>query len=295
MTRVFSANDCVWAESAGSLRVGQTIVPRFGYGTMRLPGPGVWGPPRDPDAALAVLRRAVELGVRLIDTSGYYGPDVANKLVAEALHPYPEDLVIATKVGARRDADRGFVADGAPEAVRRACQHDATVLRVDALDLVHARFMPDSSVPFTETVAALAELRQTGLVRHIGVSNVTSDQLQAAQAITAIASVENLYNARERASTSVLEACERDGLPFLPFHPLGLGALAGGAGPLADIATELHVSPAQVALAWLLGRSPVILPIPGTTSVAHLEENLAAAGLQLSADQIDRLTAAADQ
>jgi aryl-alcohol dehydrogenase-like predicted oxidoreductase len=242
-----------------------------------------------------VLRLAVEWGIRLIDTSGYYGPDVANQLVAEALHPYPEDLVIATKVGARRDADRAFVADGAPEAVRRACQHDATVLRVDALDLVHARFMPGSPVPFTDTVAALAELRQAGLVRHIGVSNVTSDQLRAAQSITTIASVENLYNARERASASVLAACERDGVIFLPFHPLGLGALAGVGSPLADVATELHVSPAQVALAWLLGRSPVILPIPGTTSVAHLEENLAAAALQLSADQIDRLSAAAEQ
>jgi len=295
MIRALPVNDCVRAESAGSLRVGQTIVPRFGYGTMRLPGPGVWGPPRDSNAALAVLRRAVELGIRLIDTSGYYGPDVANQLVAEALHPYPENLVIATKVGARRGADRGFMADGAPEAVRRACQHDATVLRVEALDLVHARFMPGSPVPFAETVGALAELRQAGLVRYIGVSNVTSDQLRSAQAITAIESVENLYNARERASASVLEACERDGLLFLPFHPLGLGALAGSDSPLANVATELHVSPAQVALAWLLGRSPAILPIPGTTSVAHLEENLAATALRLSADQIDRLSAAADQ
>jgi pyridoxine 4-dehydrogenase len=295
MARVLPVNDYVRAEAAGSLRVGQTAVPRFGYGTMRLPGPGVWGPPRNHNAALAVLRRAVELGIRLIDTSGYYGPDVANQLIAEALHPYPEDLIIATKVGARRDAERGFVADGAPEAVRRACQHDAAVLQVEALDLVHARFMPDSPVPFTETVGALAELRQAGLVCHIGVSNVTSDQLRAAQAITTIVSVENLYNARVLASTSVLEICEREGLLFLPFHPLGLGALAGVDSPLADIATEMHVSPAQVALAWLLERSPVILPIPGTTSVAHLEENVAAAALRLSADQINRLSAVVDQ
>ncbi len=286
-----SAEDGLRAASVRSIKLGSTTVPRLGYGTMRLPGPGVWGPPPDRDRAIAVLRRAVELGVRMIDTSGYYGPDVANGLIAGALHPYSGDLVIATKVGARRDDNRGFAANGGPRAVRQACEHDAKVLRVDALNVVHARFMPDSKIPFTDTVGALAELRQAGLVRHVGVSNVSIEQLEAARAITPIVSVENLYNLTDRSSDPQLELCERHGLAFLPFHPLGLGELARPHGVLAELAAQLQASPAQIALAWLVHRSPAILPIPGTTSVTHLEENVAAATLQLTADQLDRLTA----
>lgn len=277
------------AATAGHITVAGRTVPRLGYGTMQLPGPRGFGPAPDPAAAVAVLRRAVDAGVRFLDTSGYYGPDVANQLIRQALHPYPDDLVIATKVGARRGPDGSFHADATPAAVRAAVVRDARILGVDAIDLVHARFMPDSTVPYTETVAALAALRDDGLIRAVGVSNVTADQLREAQRICPIATVENEYHVADRTHEPLVAACEREGITFLPFHPLALGTLATAAGTVRAVADELGATSAQVALAWLLRRSPAILPIPGTRSLAHLDENLAAGGLDLTATQVQRL------
>lgn len=266
-----------WIEWAGTVLLGDITVPRLGYGTMQLPGPGAWGPPPDADAARRVMRDAVDQGVRFIDTSGYYGPDVANELVAEALHPYPADLLIATKVGVARGADRGFVPAASAEAIRRACERDATVLRVDTLDLVHLRQLPSTPESLLDSVGVLADLHSEGMVRQIGVSNVTAEQLHAARSVTDIVSVENEFNMLEQTSAAVLEVCERDGIAFLPFHPLGLGALTNADGALASIAAEVDASTARVAIAWLLHRSPVILPIPGTSSPTHLRENLTSA------------------
>jgi pyridoxine 4-dehydrogenase len=276
------------AAEAGSLKIGGAEVARFGFGTMQLPGPGSVGPPRDKRAALGVLRRAAELGVRFFDTSGYYGPDIANELLAEALHPYPDGLVIASKVGARR-VGAGFAPADTPEAVRAAVEHDLQVLKMDALDLVHARRMPGSSTPYAESVGALADLRQRGLVRNIGVSNVTLEELRAAQDVTLIASIENEYHLQHRGSDPLVEIAAHEGLAFLPFRPLALGRLASCAGAVAEIAGELNATQAQIALAWLLRRSPAILPIPGTSSIAHLEENLGAIAFDLTADQVSRL------
>lgn len=273
-----------------TIRIGDRTVPRIGYGTMGLPGPGAYGPSPDPEAAITALRTAADLGVRLIDTSGYYGPDVANRLVAEALRPYPDDLLIATKVGARRGPDRSFLPHDTPEAVRSAVERDLEVLGVPALDLVHARRMPTSAVPFADTVGALDELRRKGLIRSIGVSNVDVELLQEAQSVARIATVENLYNLTDRASDPVLAACERDGIAFLPFRPLSLGDLRTVP---AYLATELGATPAQVALAWLLRRSPAIAPIPGTTSLRHLAENVDAAHVHLTDEQFEALDEAA--
>ena len=277
---------------AGSLQVGDLAVPRLGFGTMQLPGPGSLGPPRDKPAALAVLRRAVELGVRFIDTSGYYGPDVANELICEALHPYPDDLLIASKAGVRR-ADSGFVPADTSAEIRAQVEHDLQVLHLDTLHLVHARRMPNSQTPYAETVGALAELRDRGLLRSIGVSNVTVEELRTAQEVASIASIENEYNVADRGSEELVEVAAQEKLAFVPFHPLALGALTAGAGKLGEIARERAATPVQVALAWLLQRSAAILPIPGTSSTAHLEENLGAAALALTTDQVDRLDALA--
>lgn len=265
---------------------------RLGFGTMQLPGPRGFGQSRDPQAAIDVLRRAVELGVRFLDTSGYYGPDVANELIAAALRPYPPDLLIASKVGAARTSDGGFVPADTPAAVRAAVEQDLRVLGVEALDLVHARRMPGTSVPYAETVGALVELRDEGLVQAIGVSNVTVAELDEARTVTPIASVENEYNLLDRAADPVLAAAERLGLPFLPFHPLRLGELTSTGGVVGELAARYGITPAQLAVAWLLHRSPVLLPIPGTRSVAHLEQNVAAASVHLDPADLERLVQA---
>lgn len=291
MTNASNATD---AAHAGSVQLGGVCVARLGFGTMQLPGPGSLGPPRDKDAALAVLTRAVELGIRFIDTSGYYGPDIANELIREGLSPYPDDLVIASKAGVRREGS-GFAAADRPEEVRAQVEHDLQVLGLEALDLVHARRMPDSPTPYIESVGALADLRDRGLIRHIGVSNVTLDELRAAQEAAPIASIENEYNVTDRGSDDLVDIATTEGLTFLPFHPLGLGKLARNTGPVAQIASELAATPAQVALAWLLARSSAILPIPGTTSTTHLDDNLGATTLELTADKVGRLDAVAER
>ena len=267
---------------------GDLPVRRLGYGAMRITGRGIWGDPPDREAAKALLRRVLELGIDLIDTADSYGPDVSEELIAEALHPYPEDLVIATKGGLLRTGPGQWPPDGRPEHLKQACEGSLRRLRVDRIDLYQLH-RPDPAVPYEDSVGALAELRTEGKVRHVGVSNVTVDQLAAATSIVPVVSVQNRYNLADRASEDVLQVCERDGLAFLPWFPLATGDLAKPGSVLDDVATRLRVPPSQVALAWLLHHSPAALPIPGTSSIAHLEENVAAAGLDLAPDDVEAL------
>jgi pyridoxine 4-dehydrogenase len=275
-------------ETAGTARLGDLEVRRLGYGAMRITGPGTWGPPSDRDEALAVLRRAVELGVNLIDTADSYGPEVSEELIAAALHPYPDGLVIATKGGFTRSGPGRWSGDGRPEHLREACEGSLRRLRVERIDLYQLH-VPDRNVPYEESVGALKELQDEGKIRHVGVSNVDPAQLEVARAIAEVVSVQNRYNLGDRASAEVLSTCQEDGLGFIPWFPLDAGSLAEPGGSAAQIAERHGATPAQVALAWLL-RIPATLPIPGTSSVAHLEENLAAARLQLTDEEIAQLT-----
>jgi pyridoxine 4-dehydrogenase len=267
---------------------GDLPVHRLGFGAMRITGRGIWGDPHDRDAAKGVLRRVLELGITLIDTADSYGPNVSEELIAEALHPYPDDLVIATKGGLLRTGPGQWPTDGRPQHLKEACEGSLRRLRVERIDLYQLH-RPDPAVPYADSVGALAELQAEGKIRHVGVSNVTVEQLAVARDIVPVVSVQNRYNLADRASEDVLEVCERDGLAFLPWFPLATGDLAKPGGALDDVATRLGVPPGQVALAWLLHRSPVDLPIPGTSSVAHLEENVAAAELELSPDDVAAL------
>jgi pyridoxine 4-dehydrogenase len=281
-------------EAVGTFRLGDgPTVRRLGFGAMRITGQGIWGPPEDRDEARRVLRRAVELGVNLIDTADAYGPEVSEQLIAEALHPYPDDLVIATKGGLVRPGPGQWEPDGRPEHLREACEGSLRRLRLDAIELYQLH-RPDPEVPFADSVGALIALRDEGKIRHIGLSNVTVDQLAEALAMTEIVTVQNRYNLVDRDSEDVLEDCTRRGVGFIPWWPLAVGRLARAGGPLDEIAAAHDATPAQVALAWLLHRSPVMLPIPGTSSVEHLEENLAAAQLDLSEDEVQRLGAASE-
>jgi aryl-alcohol dehydrogenase-like predicted oxidoreductase len=278
--------------TTGTFVLGERSVRRLGFGAMRITGPGIWGPPPDHDEAIAVLRRAVELGVNLIDTADSYGPHGSEELIAEALYPYPDDLVIATKGGLVRPGPDQWDADGRPEHLREACEGSLKRLRLDRIE-VYQFHRPDPRVPLEESVGALVELQKEGKIAHIGVSNVSIAQLRQAQAITPIVSVQNRYNLVERDAEDVLEACEADGLGFIPWFPLKSAGLAKGEGIVAEVAKAHGAAPAQVALAWLLARSPVMLPIPGTGSVAHLEENVAAAHLRLTDDEVKALADAA--
>ncbi len=253
---------------------------RLGFGAMRLPGPRIIGWPEDRENALAVLRRAVELGVNLIDTSDAYGPEVNELQIAEALHPYPEGLVIATKGGLLRNERGDWIPDGRPEHLREACEGSLRRLRVDRIDLYQLHAV-DGRVPIEESVGELARLREEGKIRHIGLSNVATDELERARDVAPVVSVQNRYNLADRHSEDVLEACEREGLAFLPWYPLAVGDLARPGGRLEEVARPHGATPAQVALAWLLRRSPVMLPIPGTASLEHLEENVAAERIEL--------------
>jgi pyridoxine 4-dehydrogenase len=284
------AVEAITDATAGTLPLGDLRVRRLGFGAMRITGQGVWGPPADHDGALAVLRRALELGTNLIDTADSYGPHVSEELIAEALHPYPEGLVIATKGGFTRPGPGSWKPDGRPEHLREACEGSLRRLRLDRIDLYQLH-VPDRNVPYAESVGALKELRDEGKIRQIGVSNVDLDQLATARSIVDVVSVQNRFNLGDRHSADVLEACQADGIAFIPWFPLNAGSLAEPGGPAAAIAARHDATPAQVALAWLLG-TEATLPIPGTSSVAHLEENVAAASLQLSDDEIAELTAA---
>jgi len=276
----------------GTFTLGDRSVRRNGFGAMRITGDGVWGPPPDHDEAIAVLRRAVDLGVNLIDTADSYGPDVSEELIAEALHPYPDDLLIATKAGLLRTGPGQWPTDGRPEHIREACEGSLRRLRVDRID-VYQFHRPDPQVPFEDSVGTFAELQKEGKVARVGLSNVTVEQLHAAQDIVPIVSVQNRYNLVERDDQDVLEACEAANIGFIPWFPLKSAELAKGNGPVAKVAEAHDATPAQIALAWLLASSPVMLPIPGTGKVSHLEENVAAAHLQLTDDEVQTLSNAA--
>jgi pyridoxine 4-dehydrogenase len=276
---------------AGSFRLaGELEINRLGFGAMRLTGPGISGPPADVESAHAVLRRAVELGVTHIDTADAYGPYVNEELIADALHPYPDDLVLATKGGlVRTGASGAWPKDGRPEHLRRACEGSLRRLRVERIDLYYLH-RPDPDVPFAESIGALKELRDEGKIRHVAISNASMEQLSTAREIVDIAAVQNRYSFTDRRSQDVLEECERTGIGFVPWAPLDAGALESG-GPVAQVAERHEATPMQVALAWLLRASPAMLPIPGTGSLGHLEENVAAAEIQLSVDDLAALDA----
>jgi pyridoxine 4-dehydrogenase len=267
---------------------GDLEVRRLGFGAMRITGDGIWGPPEDPEAARRLLRRVVELGINLIDTADAYGPEVSESLIAEALHPYPDGLAIATKGGLRRGGPGQWSRDARPERLKRCCEASLRRLRVERIDLYQLH-SPDSKVPLEESMSALRELKEEGKVRHVGVSNVSLEELGRARSVVEVVSVQNRYNLGERRHEDVLQVCERDGLGFLPWFPLATGALARPGGPLEEIARRHDATPGQVALAWLLRHSPVMLPIPGTSSVEHLEENVAAAELSLTNQELERL------
>ena len=275
------------AAQAGTVVVGDLTVNRMGYGAMRITGRGIWGDPPDPEASKNVLRRALELGVNFIDTAASYAS--SERLIGEALAPYPENLVVATKAGHYRPGPDDWRIDSSPEAIRRQTEQSLRDLRVERLDLQQLHRV-DSRVPIEESVGALKQLQDDGKVRHIGVSNVTLAQLRRAQSVARIVSVQNEYNVADRRSDDVVEACEAEGIAFLPWFPLGAGRLTGKRGPLARAAHKNGVTPSQIALAWLLHRSSAMLVIPGTNSIDHLVENIAAAGLHLDDDELAALS-----
>ena len=280
------------AAHSGTFDIGGTMtVNRLGYGTMQLTGPGIWGEPEDRGEAIRVLRRAVELGVTFIDTADAYGPFVAEQLIREALHPYPDDLVIATKAGFTRWGPGEWHAVGRPEYLRQQAQLSLRHLGLERIDLFQLHRI-DPKVPLAEQIGVLADLQTEGTIGHIGLSEVTVAELQEAQKSATIVSVQNRYNLAQRNAEPLLDHAEANGLAFIPWFPLATGKLAGSGGALDRIAGELGASPSQLALAWLLKRSPVMLPIPGTSSVAHLEDNLAAAEVELSGEQFEALSAA---
>nr|WP_101787674.1 aldo/keto reductase [Nonomuraea indica] len=268
---------------------GELTVNRLGYGAMQITGPGVWGPPRDHDEAIRVLRRAVELGVDFIDTADSYGPYVSEELIKEALHPYPEGLVIATKAGLVRTGPNQWLPVGRPEYLRQEAEMSLRRLGVERLDLFQLHRV-DPAVPLADQLGVFTELQKEGKVRHIGLSEVSVEEIEQARRHAEIATVQNLYNLTNRQSEAVLDHCEAEGMGFIPWFPIATGQLAEPGGPLAALSQETGATPAQLALAWLLRRSPVMLPIPGTSSVAHLEENVAAADVALTAEHYATLS-----
>ena len=271
---------------------GATVVHRLGYGAMQITGDGVWGEPADRAACVAVLRRAVDMGVDLIDTADSYGPEVSERLIFEALHPYPDGLVIATKAGLTRSGPGRWAPVGRPEYLRQQCEMSLRRLGLERIDLFQLHRI-DPGVPATEQFGLLADLLAEGKVGQVGLSQVTIGEIEAARAVVPIASVQNLYNLTDRSSEDVLGFCTAEGLGFIPWYPIAAGGLAAPGGPVDAVAKETGATPSQVALAWLLHRSPVMLPIPGTKSVGHLEENCGAATLALSNSQVAALSAAA--
>ena len=296
-----------FAHGPATIHLGDLEVARLGFGAMRLPGPDVWGEPEDPARAREVLRRVVALGMNLIDSAWFYGPHVANRLIAETLHPYPRDLVIASKLGGKRLPDKGWAPFARPEELREGCETDLRELRREALDVVHFRYMGKyAPAPFTESLDALIALQKAGKIRHLGLSNVGPAELEVALARTPIVSVQNLYSvaggggemarlthAEVESPELVLEACTKHGIAFMPFFPLGIGALTRSSSPVEAAARKHGATPAQIALAWLLARSPVMLPIPGTSRPEHLEENWAARSIELAPDEVESIAAAA--
>ena len=285
------------ATASGTFTIGGDLtVYRLGYGSMRLTGLGIWGPPTNKHEAIAVLRRALELGINLIDTADSYGPEVSELLIAEALYPYPKDLVIATKGGYVRPGPNQWVPDGRPQHLREALEGSLRRLRLDHIDLYQFHY-PDPKVPFEVPVGEFAKMRQEGKIRHVGLSNVTIDQLARAQEIVPIVTVQNRYNLTDRESENMtvaeseamIDLCTRQGIGFIPWFPLATGELARQGGPLDQVARRHNVEPSQIALAWLLQRSSTMLPIPGTSSVKHLEENVLGATIKLTQEEFDAL------
>jgi pyridoxine 4-dehydrogenase len=270
---------------------GDLTVNRLGFGAMRLTGKGVWGPPDDPDECIRVLQRAVDLGVNFIDTADSYGPYVSERLIRKALHPYPEGLIIATKAGLLRTGPDEWPVLGYPAYLRQECEMSLRRLRVDTIDLFQLHRI-DDKFPAEDQIGELVKLQQEGKIRHIGLSEVNVDQLEAAKKTATIVSVQNMYNLSMRAAEPLLDKVTAEGIAFIPWFPLAAGPLAAADGPLHRIADNHHASPSQLALAWLLKRSPVMLPIPGTSKVAHLEENVAAAEIELSEEEFDTLSKA---
>ena len=282
------------AARSGTFAIGGEIpVHRLGFGAMRITGKGIWGPPDDHDEAIRVLRRAVELGITLIDTADSYGPEVSERLIAEALYPYPPDLLIATKAGLQRPGPNQWREDGRPEYLRERVHGSLERLRLERIDLLQLHRI-DSKVPVEDQIGALTRLQEEGKIRYIGLSEVSVEQIQQVRRLTPIATVQNLYNIANRKSEDVLEFSQAENIGFIPWFPLATGDLATTGGTLAAIARRLSATPSQVALAWLLHRSPVMLPIPGTSRVNHLEENTAAALLELDHETLRELDALHD-
>jgi pyridoxine 4-dehydrogenase len=285
------------AAAAGTIPIGTgTTVNRMGFGAMRITGRGIWGPPADADECRAVLRRALDLGVNFIDTADSYGPEVSEELIGETLHPYPDDLVIATKGGLLRGGPGRWSPDCRPQHLRAAIEGSLTRLKVDRIDLYQLHTV-DRKVPYEDSIGALAELQKAGKIHHIGVSNVDVDHLDTALEQVDVVTVQNRYNVTDRRSEDVLDECERRGIGFIPWAPVFAGRLSEPGGALDAAAAKHGATPAQIAIAWLLRRSKVMLPIPGTASVRHLEENVGAAGLELSdadlaniEDEVSRVT-----
>jgi aryl-alcohol dehydrogenase-like predicted oxidoreductase len=277
------------ALKSGTFKLGGDLpVFRLGFGSMRLTGKGVWGEPADRDESIAVLRRALELGINFIDTADSYGPFVAERLIAEALHPYPENLVIATKVGLQRPGPDQWVPDARPQHIRERCESSLKGLKVDRIDLYQLHRI-DPKVPLEDQIGTLTELQKQGKIRHIGLSEVSVADIKRARQLAEIVSVQNRYNLTDRGAEDVLEYCARENLGFIPWFPLATGELAKGDSPLAAAAQRLEATPGQIALAWLLRKSPVMLPIPGTSRVEHLESNTHAAALELDDETFEEL------
>ena len=296
-----------FGHSPSTLKLGDLEVVRFGFGAMRLPGPEVWGEPEDPARAREVLRRVVALGMNLIDSAWYYGPHVANRLIAETLYPYPKDLVIASKLGGKRLPNKGWAPFLRPEELREGCETDLRELRRETLDVVHLRYMGKGSpVPFAECLDTMLALQREGKIRHIGLSNIGPDELTFALTRTPIVSVQNMYSvsggssaiarvthSEVEAPEKVLDLCTEHGIAYMPFFPLGIGAHARPGATVESAAKRHGVKPAQLALAWLLSRSPIMLPIPGTSRPEHLEENWASRTIRLSPEEVSSIEAAA--
>ncbi|OLB33626.1 MAG: oxidoreductase [Ktedonobacter sp. 13_2_20CM_53_11] len=291
------------AEASGTLTIGGDLkVYRLGFGAMRLTGEGIWGPPANKQEAIAVLHRALELGINLIDTADSYGPEVSELLIAEALYPYPKDLVIATKGGLLRPGPGQWLPDGRPEHLREALEGSLRRLRLERID-IYQFHRPDPRVPFEDSVGELAKMRADGKIRHVGLSNITIEQLAQAQKIVPIVTVQNHYNLASRESErmsaqqseEMIDICERQGIGFIPWNPLAAGELARSGGPLDQIAKRHNAKPSQIALAWLLKRSSTMLPIPGTSSVKHLEENVMGATIRLTQEEFEAIDRSSKQ
>jgi aryl-alcohol dehydrogenase-like predicted oxidoreductase len=277
------------AAASGTFLLGGDLpIYRLGYGAMRITGPGIWGEPKDPEGARAVLRRAVELGVNFIDTADSYGPETSERLIAEALHPYPEGLVVATKAGLTRPGPDVWLPVGRPEYLRQCLELSLRRLRLERIDLYQLHRI-DPQVPLADQIGVLADMQREGKIRHIGLSEVTVAEIEEVRKTVNVASVQNLYNLAERKYDDVVDYCERENIGFIPWFPVAAGKLARPGGPLDEAKKRHQATTAQLALAWLLRRSPVMLPIPGTSSVAHLEENMAASEVQLTDEEFAAL------